>query len=179
MPRQNRLINPDGGVYHITARGNNKMCLFHSRRDYLKYMSITQETKAYFPFEVFHFCLMPNHIHLCMKPLSGEHLPLIMKRINETYSRYFRKKHNYVGHVWQGRYFSSPVENDRYLWACGAYIESNPVRAGLCSKPHEYEWSSSRHYLTKSNHFLVTDNPQFKLLGKSRVDCALIYKDFF
>lgn len=59
-----------------------------------------------------------------------------------TYSLWFGKKYNKVGHIWQGRFKSSPVLKDEYLLNCINYIEMNPVRAGLVSNPMDYKWSS-------------------------------------
>ncbi len=63
MARQGRLL-VDGGIYHIIGRGHNRYKLFHSFDDYDEFKEIIREYKKTFAFDVFHYCLMPNHTHL-------------------------------------------------------------------------------------------------------------------
>jgi len=82
-------------------------------------------------------------VHLIVRlPDWVKHIPDIMKSINLRYSLYYSKKYKYDGIVWRGRYKSELIDNDRYMLACGLYVEHNPVKAGIVKTPEEYKWSS-------------------------------------
>ena len=85
---------------------------------------------------------MPNHVHLILFPNEARKLGKIMQGVNQAYAIWFNKKYIKVGHLWQGRYKSMVVQNHKYLLECLEYIESNPIRAGICNSPFEYPWSS-------------------------------------
>lgn len=59
------------------------------------------------------------------------------------FARYHNLKNRACGHVWQARFFSTPLDN-AYLWRAMAYVERNPVRAGLVEQAEQYAWSSTR-----------------------------------
>ena len=66
----------------------------------------------------------------------------MMKRIAGSYGRYFNKRYGLTGTIWEGRYKNMPVVNQSHLDQIKAYIEQNPVRAGICGMPSGYRWSS-------------------------------------
>ena len=87
------------------------------------------------------YCLMGNHYHLVIEtPLAN--LSLGMRQLNGLYARRFNLRHGRVGHVFQARFRSILVASDAYLLAVCRYVVLNPVRAGLCSHPQEWPWSS-------------------------------------
>ena len=90
---------------------------------------------------------MDNHIHLLLKE-SSEGLATMMKRINVSFAYYFNQKHQRIGHLFQDRFKSEPIENERYLLAVIRYIHNNPVKAGIVKKPEQYKWSSYNSYLS-------------------------------
>ena len=94
-------------------------------------------------FEVIAYCLMENHFHLVMKIESG--MDRIMKKICTRYAFYFNSKYERVGHLFQDRYKSIPIENDVYLLTVVRYVHNNPVKAGICPAD-KYRWSSWRNY---------------------------------
>ena len=85
---------------------------------------------------------MPNHIHLIGEPIDPGRLPKLMQCLQRSYTAYYNKKYNKVGHLWQGRFKIKVITKDQYLIDCIAYVEQNPVRANLVSSPKEYEFSS-------------------------------------
>ena len=89
---------------------------------------------------------MKNHPHLAIEIRNGISISKIMQAINLSYSIYFRKRYNYIGHVWQGRFKSNPIGKDSYLLKCLRYIDQNPVRKGLVRDPADYKWGSYRYY---------------------------------
>lgn len=141
MPRQARIGLPEH-VYHVTNRGNNRDRIFHEGEDFRKYFEILHRYKSKEDFRLYHWVLMSNHVHLLLEIPEQGSLAKAMHGINLAYTVWFNRKYKRVGHLWQGRFKSFPVENDRYLLACGRYIERNPLRAGLVEDAGEYPWSS-------------------------------------
>ncbi|WP_349408791.1 transposase [Pseudalkalibacillus sp. SCS-8] len=145
MPRQPRFWYP-GAEYHITTRGNQKTPLFHDAQDRRVYLNYLSEARMEFPFDLYAYCLMTNHIHLQIKT-HDTNIQLIMKKVNHRYAYYFNRKNNYVGHVFQDRYFAKLIESPFYQIDVSKYIHLNPVKAGLAPTPCAYEWSSYPTYV--------------------------------
>lgn len=111
--------------------------------------------------EVWAYCLMPNHVHLIAVPESEDGLRLAIGEAHRRYTRFINFREGWRGHLWQGR-FSSYVMDERYLLACVRYIEMNPVRAGLVTKPGKWSWSSTSAHMSGNDDKLVKTAP---LLG--------------
>ena len=81
-----------------------------------------------------------------------------MKHTHGRYASYWNVIHNSVGHAWQGRYFSCPLDRP-HLWEALRYTELNPVRAQLVAEAHAWVWSSAAaHCATvQADPFLSTD----------------------
>ncbi len=81
-----------------------------------------------------------------------------MKKLNLSYYHYFRNKHGWVGHFWQGRYKSQLVGKDKYFLQYGKYIELNPVRAGIVKDPQEYPHSSYNYYAKGEDNDIIMED---------------------
>jgi putative transposase len=147
MPRTARRLS-NSGFYHVLARGHDRKPVFKDPEDYRSYLSHLSRFKRQFPCRCFHFCLMPNHVHLLMQSNSLDNLTALMRRVQQAYQFHWRRRYELVGHLWQGRFKSLPIEEDPYLLECARYIERNPVRAKLCETTVDYPWSSASAYLT-------------------------------
>lgn len=132
--------------FHVLDRGNNRQTVFHGEADFVYYLRLLRRYKDELKFKLYHFCLMPNHFHLVLEPTIEGSLAKTMMRLTLAYSWYFNQRYGGVGHVWQGRYKSSLVDKENYFIWCGLYVELNPVRAGLVSKPEDWRWSSYRFH---------------------------------
>ena len=143
MPRPPRLEFP-GAVYHVTARGNERRAIFRDDRDRETYLDGLAHYRSKFAFRLLAYCLMTNHVHLAIRTGAAP-LSRIMAGIQSRYAQRFNRRHARVGHLFQGRYKSSLVQEDRYLVAVIRYIHRNPVRAGLTRSASQYEWSSDRY----------------------------------
>lgn len=165
MARPPRMIDP-GSLYHFYDRGNNRNRIFTSPRDYEHFLEILALAKEKFGYSIFHYCLMPNHFHLLIRP-NGNTASAFMHSIKNSYSKYFCTKYGFVGHVWQGRYKHKLIETDAYLFAAGNYIEMNPVRGGLVRHPADWRYSSYRHYAYGEIDRLVETDPFYSSLGHS------------
>ncbi|MYM68115.1 addiction module toxin RelE [Pseudoduganella sp. FT55W] len=132
-----------GALYHVTARGDKQGRIYRSDNDRLIWLSMLGETCARFNFTVRAYCQMTNHYHLLLETVDGG-LARGMRYLNGNYSQYFNRRHDRVGHVFQGRYKAILCQRDRYLLELSRYIELNPVRAGMTPQPATWPWSSHR-----------------------------------
>jgi len=166
MPRGPRLLLSKS-YYHIMTRGNNRSVVFPHQDDFKHYLELILRLKKEHPFGIYHYCLMPNHVHFLIKTKKGNEFSHFMKRLNLIYFYYFKKKYSWVGHFWQGRFKSQPVGKDAYFIQCGKYIELNPVRAGLVSNPEDYQYSSYNYYARGLTDKLVSQDMFYQDLGKT------------
>jgi putative transposase len=146
MARLPRLTVP-GYPHHVIQRGNNRQAIFAVPDDYVMLLNLLAENAAKFSVALHAYVLMSNHFHLLATPETSEGLPLMMQSVGRRYVRYFNDRQSRSGTLWEGRYRSTLVQSERYLLACMAYIDLNPVRAGLVAQARDYPWSSHRHYV--------------------------------
>jgi putative transposase len=177
MPRKQRQLL-DGGYYHLIARGNNQLFLFSESGGLQKFKDILAQSKAKFAWQLLHYCLMSNHIHLLAQIGKGHELPKLMKFLLQCYSRWYQARTGYKGYLWEGRYKSPLISKESYLLECGRYIERNPVRAGIVRRAEDYSWSSYRHYAFGQPDMLVDDSPYFEPLGNSPETRQSSYREF-
>jgi len=128
--------------YHIYARGNQKQTVFRDKEDFEFYLCRIKHYKKKKSFLIYGYCLMPNHIHLIGEPLYPEKLPKFMQCLQRSYTAYYNKKYDKVGHLWQDRFKAKIINKDQYLLNCIAYAEQNPMRANLVKNIEEYKFSS-------------------------------------
>ena len=170
MARPLRITVPNL-PFHVLDRGNNRQIVFHKQEDFVYFLELLRRYKEELRFKLYHFCLMPNHIHLVLEPTVEDSLPKIMMRLTLAYSWYFNKTYGGVGHVWQGRYKSSLIDKENYFVWCGLYVELNAVRAGLVSEPEGWRWSSYRFYAFGEADFLTAGlidiSPYYLELGNN------------
>jgi len=145
MPRLARVVIPNV-PYHITQRGNRRDDVFFDDDDREFYLQTLQEYAKKFKVEVWAYCLMTNHIHLILRPSTQKGLQQVLKPLHMRYAQYINKKMGWKGHLWQGRYFSSALD-EAYTYSAIRYVEQNPVRAKMVKDPSEYPWSSARAHL--------------------------------
>jgi putative transposase len=166
MPRKPREL-VDHGVYHVIQRGNHRKSVFEEDRDYLYFIDLLRKLNAKYPFFLFHYCLMPNHIHLMLEMALGLDLPKLGHGLFRGYAKWRQSERHLTGHLWQGRFKSPRVARESYFLELGRYIERNPVRANLVKRPEDYRWSSYRYYALGEANNLVTRDPYYDLLGKA------------
>lgn len=164
MARQARFLLP-GVAAHVIQRGNNRGTCFRIAGDYLAYLSFLRELSAKFECAVHAYCLMPNHIHLLITPPSADACAGMMRELGYRYARYFNRRYARTGTLWEGRFRSCVTDSARYVLACYRYIELNPVRAGLSSRPDAYEWSSHAVNVGQRTNLFLAAHPEFLALG--------------
>lgn len=176
MPRQPRLLLSKS-YYHVMTRGNNKNVVFRDDSDCQYYLKKFRQYKEELQFELFHYCLMPTHVHQLIRTKNAADYSLFMKKINLAYFHYFRKKYGWIGHFWQDRFKSQPVGKDSYFIQCGKYIEMNPVRKKLIDDPEKYIFSSYRFYICDKKDDLITNDPFYLEMGTSGTERQKKYRD--
>lgn len=156
MPRRPRIVI-EGLPHHITQRGNNKQKIFFDDNDYDKYLARFEEYRCKNHLSVISFCLMPNHVHFIVIPKEADSLSFTFHFTHLRYAQYFNIKYSRCGHVWQGRYFSCPVNTNQILKVI-KYVEMNPLRAGLVKKIADWEWSSVPCHISGRKPKIILDS---------------------
>jgi len=139
------------------------MQVFFSDRDYALYRELMSASCCKLGVEVWAYCLMPNHVHLIVKPGSEEGLRRAIGDAHRRYSRHVNLREGWRGHLFQGR-FASFVMDERYLLAAARYVELNPVRAGLADKAWGWPWSSAKAHRRGKDDTLATVKPLLDLV---------------
>ncbi len=160
MARQARIVVPNI-PHHVTQRGNRRLPVFFGDDDYRAYKALLGDWCAKASTEVWAYCLMPNHVHLILKPSHEDGLRAALGEVHRRYAQHINNREGWRGHLWQSRFASFPMDN-AYLLACARYIELNPVRAKLVRSPRTWAWSSAKAHLTGKTDGLVTIAPLLK-----------------
>ncbi|GAB3356314.1 MULTISPECIES: transposase [Giesbergeria] len=166
MARLPRLTLPDH-AHHIIQRGNNRQPIFIDTQDFERMLALLAENVRQFAVTLHAYVLMDNHFHLLATPATVDALPKMMQAVGRSYVRYFNNRHGRSGTLWEGRYRATLIEPERYLLACMAYIDLNPVRAGLVAQAAAWPWSSHAHYTGMRQDRMVTAHPLYWMLGNT------------
>jgi len=184
VARQARMMS-ESGIYHVMLRGIDRQKVFLDNEDEEKYLHLLRSYKKRCGFALYAYCLMGNHIHLLVREAAypsvitlngkdieagpGEPLEQIFKRIGVSYVTYFNQKYKRAGHLFQDRYRSEPIDNDAYFLMALRYIHRNPIKAGLCARPEEYQKSSYRDYLDDTEDPLTDTAFALGMLSKDQL----------
>jgi putative transposase len=141
MPRSARQL-ADGYVYHVLNRGNNKRLVFHKRSDYDAFTHLLGDAKRKHPLQIYGYCLMPNHFHIILRPPKAECLSSFMRWLLTSHVRRYHGYYETSGHLWQGRYKSFIIQENRHFLTVLRYVERNPLRAHLVATGLDWPWSS-------------------------------------
>jgi putative transposase len=129
-------------AHHVTQRGNARQFILDSDAERQVYLSLLVESLDRHHAALIGYCLMSNHVHLVMVPGQADALANTLKHTHGRYAAYWNAKRGSSGHVWQGRYYSCPLDQP-HLWQALRYTELNPVRAGLTGEAEAWNWSSA------------------------------------
>jgi putative transposase len=140
MARPVRVHIP-GALYHVLSRGNAKQSIFLDADDYQRFLDLLPETMGRCSVLCCAYCLMWNHFHLLLEA-SDRPISQMMQQLNSAYGQSFNRRHDRVGHVFQGRFKGLLIDKDEYFLQVLRYIVLNPVKAGVVSDPGEWPWSS-------------------------------------
>ena len=129
-------------AHHVTQRGNARGFILNSDADREVYLGLFRESMELVDVAVMGYCLMSNHVHLVIVPHQIDALASSLKQTHGRYASYWNAKHGSSGHVWQGRFYSCPLDRE-HLWEALRYTELNPVRAGMVAEAPAWRWSSA------------------------------------
>jgi putative transposase len=166
MARLPRLTVP-GYPHHLIQRGNNRQPIVAATADYETLLALLGDNASRFGVALHAYVVMSNHFHLLATPETAESIPAMMQAVGRRYVRYFNDRQSRTGTLWEGRYRSAVIQADRHLLACMAYIDLNPVRAGMVVEAADYPWSSHGHYTGLRNDRLITPHPLYWTLGNT------------
>jgi putative transposase len=156
-----------GYPHHVILRGNNRQDIFRTAADYQRMLDLLFEQSRAHKVDIHAYVLMSNHLHLLLTPQEDQALPKMMQAVGRSYVQVFNKVHARTGTLWEGRYRSTLIQTDRYLLACMAYIDLNPVRAQMVAQPEDYEWSSYGHYAGRRTDRLIIPHALYWTLGNT------------
>jgi len=167
-----------GAVYHITSRGNAKQAIFRDDADRETFLGIVGSTVRQFRWVLYAYCLMGNHYHLLVEtPVPN--LSRGMRHVNGLYTQRFNRRHDRVGHLFQGRFGAILVERETYLLELVRYIALNPVRAGIAPAAEDWRWSSHRSVaaLAAAPSWLCVE-PILQRFATDPAQAPLLYRRF-
>ncbi len=152
MPRTAR-VKPNYSTHHIMMRSIKELNLFAQDDDKIKYLAIIKKYQVKYDFKIYAYCLMNNHGHLILDS-CGADISKIMHSINLSYARYFNKKYDRYGHVFQDRFKSKVIHNSSYMITLSAYIHNNPRDISKYKDAVDhYPFSSLKEYLKDTDTF--------------------------
>lgn len=144
MPRPTR--DQSAGIRHVICRGHRRQPIFLDDIDREWCLRILEHACGVLSSRVFAWCLMSNHVHLVLDVPFGT-ISRGMQLVCGDYAQGFNWRHGYTGHLFQGRFRSDAVEDERYLYELIRYVDLNPERAGAVSRAEQWRWSSHRAHL--------------------------------
>src|ERR1700677_985261 len=131
-----------GVPHHVTQRGNARRFILDGDSDRQVYLDLLRQSIEVHSLTLLGYCLMSNHIHLIVTPAKPDSLSRALKDTHGRYAAYWNATHHSSGHVWQGRFYSCPLD-EAHLWEALRYTELNPVRAAMVTKAENWDWSSA------------------------------------
>ena len=181
MPRKPRIeIN---GYYHVINRGVEQRVIFNDSEDYEYFEELMCFYAKGYGVTIHNYCLMSNHYHILLE-ISQGNLSKFMRQLNMNYAIYFNKKNKRTGHLWQGRFKSWYVTDEKYLYTLMLYIEQNPLKANMVKTLEAYPYSSYHSFLAKKipeclqNAWIVqnhgNDHEAIKAMLNSDVDHSVL-----
>jgi putative transposase len=158
MPRTSRAIVADH-CYHVINRGNNQLQRFHDRADYTAFLWLIAEANERIPLPIIGACIMPNHVHLVVRPKRDADVAEWTRWLFTTHARRYHKKYASSGRVWQGRYKAFVIQDDAHLLTVLRYVERNALRANLTARAETWEWGSLYWRTSASAPFALEHPP--------------------
>lgn len=176
MPRPH-YPQPAGVALHIIQRA--RAACFPGERDRLAYLHWLRGYAERFECAVHAYALMGNHVHVLLTPGRAGAAADLFKALNSRYARHLTGTHEFTTTPWENGFDASPIHARQYLLACMRYIESNPVRAQLVTRPGAYGWSSYRANALGREDALVTPHPLYYALGRTSAARQAAYRALF
>ena len=132
-------------IYHIINKGIDGQDIFLDDKDKMLFLEKLQICKIEYKVMIYAYCLMNNHVHLVIE-INKDKLSKMMKCLNVSYALYFNNKYSRAGVLFQNRFKSKCIYNQKYFLDVCRYVEQNPEKAGICIT-EKYKWSSYHEYI--------------------------------
>lgn len=165
-------------LYHVYSRSCNQQVIFKEPEDFEYFRRLLQDYRQRFEVCIYHWVIMSNHYHLVIELKRPEIISKLMAGLHRAYSHYHHSVHGTIGFLWQGRFKMQPIQKELYLTACGRYVERNPVRIGIVSEAHEYEYSSAKYYCCGTFDNITTMDHYFIGLHEEAQERRQKYREF-
>lgn len=167
-----------GALYHITSRGDRGETIYEDDEDREIFLSVLAEVAEHYQWICYAYCLMTNHYHLLVETAEGN-LSKGMRQLNGVFTQASNRRHQRIGHLFQGRFKAILVDKDAYLMELSRYVVLNPVRAGMVDSPKQWPWSSYQAMLgiVPSPKWMATDG-LLNQFGTDRVNARARYQRF-
>ena len=133
----------EGGIHHVISRGDHRERIFDDDGDRRRFLRGYEDVVERYGWVPLTYCLMNNHVHLVIET-PARNLGAGCRDLLGLYARRRNGRNDELGHVFQGRYTSRLVLDDRYFAQLLRYVALNPVKAGLCSAAEAWPWSAHR-----------------------------------
>lgn len=162
-------------IYHVMLRGINRQVIFEDDEDRIKFLETIKSYKEISKYKIYAYCLMENHAHLLIEE-TCEPIGKSIKRICGSFVYWYNWTHERIGHLFQERFKSEIVEDDKYFLTVFRYIHQNPLKAGLVAEINKYKWNSYHEYFGKS--ILIDTEFALKMFAGDRTKALVQLKSF-
>lgn len=174
MPRTARRKS-ETGVYHVMLRGINRQVVLEGDEEKVKFLHTLKKFKEAGKYKLYAYCLMDNHVHLLVEETT-EPIGHSIKRICASYVYWYNQRHERIGHLFQERFKSEIVDNDRYFLTVLRYIHQNPINSGITDEIINYRWSSYSEYFINTE--IIDKDFAFELFSNDRSAALDLFKKF-
>jgi putative transposase len=168
-----------GHPLHVIQRGRLRAACFSGTKDRLAYLDVLAQATWHVGCALHAYSLMGNHVHLLLTPSRRSSVTRLMDSLTERYAGYIRETYEHSDPLWDKSFETTPVHVRQYFLACMRYIELNPVRAGLVTRPQAYRWSSFRANALGAEDPLITPHAHYCALGRSPQMQQAAYRAMF
>ena len=176
-----------GHALHVIQRGRLRATCFAGEDDRLFYLDSLARNAVSLSCALHAYVLMGNHVHLLLTPARADGVTRLMACLAEHHERYLRDRHEYLDDfgerrdatLWEKGFKTTAVHVKQYLLACMSYIELNPVRAGLVTRPQAYRWSSFRANALGTEDTMLTPHAHYCALGRTPTLRQAAYRAMF
>jgi len=132
------------GWFHVLNRGNHRQTLFAAPEEFATFLELVTAATEKFKMRLWGYCLMSNHWHFVIEVESSDDMSRWVHWISNRHVRLYHRENRQLGggHIYQGRFKSFPIQDERYLFEVLRYVEANPLRARLVERAEQWLWSS-------------------------------------
>jgi putative transposase len=148
-----KRYHEDGCAYFISTVCDNRREVFKDISACKLLISVLIYNKFTDDFKIYGFVIMPDHLHVILRPCGKEDISKIVKDIKGTFSRFYNKINCSTGTVWQKGFYDNGIRDIKQLEEMIIYIHNNSVNEGIVAEAGEYVYSSYRYYYMNDERF--------------------------